>query len=148
MKTSKLFLLAITAFLAVWTVGCSTPAARIRKNPETFARLTPDEQTMIRNGQIGLGFTPEMVRLALGEPDHIHTRTDQTGTSEIWSYTSDDTPDGIGFYGWYHRSGYWGWDGPFYPYPLYPGHGYGREQVDFRVVFQSEKVVAVEQRRR
>lgn len=148
MKTSKYLLLAAAALLAFWTAGCTTPAARIRRNPEAFARLAPAEQTMIRKGQIGLGFTPEMVKLALGEPDHIHERTDRTGTREIWVYTSYDAPDEPAFYdGWYHRRRYWGWDGPFYPYPLYPGYGYSREHIDFRVVFKDGKVVAVEQRR-
>jgi hypothetical protein len=149
MKTSKPLLLAVAALLALGTAGCSTPAARIRRNPEAFARLTAGEQTLIKNGQIGLGFTPEMVRLALGDPDHIHTRTDPSGTSEIWSYTSDDAEDGPGFYyGWYHHPRYWGWDGPFPAYPLYSGYGYRRERVDFRVVFQDGKAVAVEQRKR
>jgi hypothetical protein len=148
MKTPKLFLLVIAVLTALGTAGCSTPQMRIRRDPATFARLTPDQQTMIRSGQVGLGFTPQMVRLALGDPDYIHTRTDSSGTSEIWSYTSDDAPDDFGFYyGWYHRPAYWGRGGPFYPYPLYAGYGYRREQLDFRVVFKDGKAVSIEQRR-
>jgi outer membrane protein assembly factor BamE (lipoprotein component of BamABCDE complex) len=147
MKTSTIFFLVAAALAALWGAGCSTPQTRIQRNPEVFSRLTSEEQTMVRNGQIGLGFTSEMVRLALGDPDYIDIRTDKTGTSEIWTYTSSETMDEMGFYnGWYHHSP-WGWGGPFFPYPLFAGRGYRREWVDFRVVFKDGKAVSVEQRR-
>jgi len=146
MKRPRHFLRVIGAAAAVWMAGCSTPAARIQRNPELFARLAPAEQALIRDGRIALGFTPEMVRLALGNPDHVHVRTDGAGTREIWSYTSRDAADEPYFYdGWYQRRRFGGWVGPYYP--MYPRSGYGFEQVDFRIVFKEGKAVAVDQRR-
>jgi len=130
---------ALLAALAV--AGCSTPETRINKNPEAFARLTPQQQDLIRKGQIAIGFDQEMVQLALGEPDHIITRTDATGISEIWSYTTYELPDGMPLYrGWYHR--YYRW-GPGYPY--YLSYPYRREYERLRVMFRAGKVISVEQ---
>lgn len=67
--------------------GCATPEARIRRNPQLFAQLAPDQQALIIRGQIAIGFDAEMVRLALGEPDRIQAGTDAADI-EIWSYLS------------------------------------------------------------
>ncbi|MDR0902337.1 MAG: hypothetical protein LBM92_06175 [Opitutaceae bacterium] len=87
MKSKKiLFLtgLAFTAFLA----GCSTPEMRIKKNPTVFASFTPAEQELVKQGRVAIGFTPSMVRIALGNPDRVTRRVDKNGTSEIWHYRS------------------------------------------------------------
>ena len=144
MKTSKFLLLAATALAALCVAGCSTSESRIRKNPEAFARLTPAQQDLIRKGQIAIGFDQEMVQLALGEPDHIITRTDTTGASEIWSYTTYESPDGMLLYrGWYHHYYYWG--DPMFPYYLdYP---YRRERDHYRVTFKDGKAVSIEEQK-
>jgi len=144
MKTSKFLLLAALALAALCITGCSTPESRIRKNPAAFARLTPEQQDLIRKGQIAIGFDQEMVQLALGEPDHITTRTDTKGVSEIWSYTTYELPDGGPLYrGWYHR--YYYWDDPLFPYYLdYP---YRRERDHYRVTFKDGKAVSIEEQK-
>jgi hypothetical protein len=142
MKTPG-FLLGAAALVAlVAMAGCATPAYRIRNNPEAFNRLTPEQQNLIRKGQIAVGFDPQMVELALGEPDHVTTRTTAEGVSEIWRYTTYDLPDGAPLYrGWYHR--YYCWGDPLFPYYLdYP---YRREHDHFRVTFKSGKVVSIEE---
>lgn len=125
--------------------GCSSPAARIRRDPEFFAQLLPAQQEMIRRGQVAVGFTAEMVRLALGEPDRTRVRTNADGTSEIWSYVTYDTTDGRPLYrGWYHR--YYRWDDPMYPY--YLAVPVRRERDRFRVEFRNGAVVALDQETR
>ena len=135
--------LAFTCVALVLAVGCATPDTRIRQNPELFAQLTPAEQQLIREGKVALGFTPEMVKLALGDPDRVYLRTDASGTSESWSYTSYEGPDGLLLYrGYYHRY-HRGWGDPFYPYYLsYPGR---REREYFKVVFTDGRVSSIEQ---
>lgn len=142
MKTSlRAALLATLAAALFLAAGCSTPASRIRKNPELFAQLSPDQQEMIRRGQVAIGFNAEMVRLALGEPDRLTTRTDQDSTSEIWSYITYDSPTGAPLYrGWYHH--YYMWGDPMYPYYLsVPAR---RERERFRVVFRNGHVTQLE----
>ena len=144
MKTRKILILA--AALAAGLVGCSTPEARINRNPEIFSRLTPADQETIKKGGVSVGFDQEMVKLALGEPDRVRTRTDASGTSEIWSYTTYESPDGGFLYrGLYHR--YYGWGDPFYPYYLsYPSR---RDHEHLRVVFdRNGKVTSVDQETR
>lgn len=97
---------------------------------------------MIRRGQVDIGFTGEMVRLALGEPDRISTRRDTDGTSEVWSYVTYDRLDGMPLYrGWYHR--YYLWDDPLYPY--YLSTSARRERDRFSVIFRNGRVQALEE---
>jgi len=139
MKT--MFLFFIAAAVAVFA-GCSTPEARIKKNPEIFSRLSAPDQQLIREGKVAIGFTPEMVRLALGDPDRVSTRTDAAGVNESWSYTTYETDEGVILYrGYYHR--FMGWGDPFFPYYMsYPSR---REREYFKVVFAGGRVSAVEQ---
>jgi len=134
-------ILALAAGL-IALAGCSTPETRIAKQPELFNRLTPDQQQMIREGRVGIGFDTEMVKLALGEPDRIRERIDETGRSEVWTYLMYEGSDGMLLYrGWYHR----GWGSPFYPYYLdIPSR---RERSRDEVVFREGRVVSVEQER-
>lgn len=129
MKTIlKLFVLAVG--LAV-LAGCMSPESRIRKNPELFAQLTPEQQNLIKEGKVGVGFTPDMVRLALGEPDRVRVRTDAKGSREIWHYVTYEGEDGVILYrGMYHR--YWG--GRYYPYyaNVTSYHVHNRVVVEFR----------------
>jgi hypothetical protein len=140
MKTF-LSLLALMSGLVLLS-ACSTPETRIAKQPELFNRLTPEQQQLIKEGRVGIGFDQEMVKLALGDPDRMRERIDASGRSEVWSYMTYESNDGMLLYrGWYHR----GWGSPFYPYYLtVPGR---RERSRDEVVFRDGKVVSVEQER-
>jgi len=142
MNPISLRLFFATALVALFAAGCSTPESRIEKNPGAFARLTPVQQDMIKKGQVGLGFDKEMVQLALGEPDRLITRTDGSGTKEIWSYTTYEGTDGVFLYrGWYHR--YYAFSDPLYPYYLNVPSRRDRER--FRVVFAADRVIEIQQ---
>lgn len=139
---SFLAVFALVCGLAVLT-GCSTTESRIAKQPDLFNRLTSEQQQMIREGRVGIGWDMDMVNLALGDPDRVRERTDASGTSEVWTYLIYESTDGALLYrGWYHR----GWGSPFYPYYLtVPGR---RERARDEVVFRNGHVVSVEQERR
>lgn len=60
---------------------------RIDDQRPLFDSLPAEAQQQIRRGEIALGFTPEMVRLAWGSADQVFTRvTDQRKTT-VWGYT-------------------------------------------------------------
>src|SRR5687768_8091252 len=53
--------------LLLFAAGCSTPASRISRHQEAFSEWPEAIQEKVRAGQIDLGFTPEQVRVALGD---------------------------------------------------------------------------------
>jgi outer membrane protein assembly factor BamE (lipoprotein component of BamABCDE complex) len=138
----RFFLSAVVGLLiAVAFSACTTTEHRISKNPDLFNRLTPEQQTMIKEGKVGLGFDKDMVYLAVGEPDRKITRTEASGSTEIWSYTTWESPDGVLLYrGGYHSRFRWGYD----PFPYYLSAPSRRSREYFRVVFKDDKVVTVE----
>lgn len=75
--------LASAALLA----ACSTtPEQRIAKNTAFFDTLPPPVRQKIRAGEVEIGFTPDMVRLALGEPSRVFSRQTETGAADLWVY--------------------------------------------------------------
>ena len=149
MKTSKSLLLFAAALSALWLSGCSTPETRIKGSPEVFARLNPDQQAMVKAGQVGIGFTQDAVKLALGDPNRITQRTDAAGTSEVWHYVEYESDTGVYLYTGYYQGwrggpwGGWGWGGG---YPYYADFPNRRERDHIRISFNSQGLVsAVEQ---
>ena len=144
MNTRRLIAVITSALLLA---ACASPATRIKAHPDIYARATPEQQSMISRGQIALGFPPDFVRLALGEPDRITQHIDQKGTETIWHYV-EFTTNG---YTYAYYGGY-----PFYtPYGPYIGGPFGfgptfveapREEKDrLRVIFKDDKVTSIEQ---
>ncbi len=86
MKTSTLGCAAVLAAAVFFNVGCSTTDSRIRSHQAAFDAAPADVQAKIRAGQVGVGFTPEQVTMALGDPDRRYTRTTANGTADIWAY--------------------------------------------------------------
>ncbi len=145
MKTSIFNFRAVAGAISLAVLaGCATPEARIQKNPELFASLAVSDQQAIKEGRAALGFTPEMVKLALGDPDRVLTKTDASGVSEVWRYTTYESEGGLYLYrGYYHRH-YWHGD-PFYPYYL---NYAGRRSRDYlKVTFTGGRVSAIEEER-
>ncbi|MCU0792021.1 MAG: hypothetical protein MUE42_04045 [Opitutaceae bacterium] len=135
----------LVAAAVVWLLAaCATPSARIKRNQEVFDQLAPAEQALIREGKVAIGFTQDMVRLAVGDPDQRWTRTDAAGRSELWTYSTYDTNLGAPLYrGYYHRSlgGY-----PIYGDALYSANARAREV--FKVTFVDGKVSEITQLQR
>lgn len=78
--------LPVIAVLALLWAGCSTVDSRIAKNRAEFSSWPAAVQDKVVAGKIDLGFTPEQVLMALGEPDRRFTRTSTDGTTAVWSY--------------------------------------------------------------
>jgi len=86
--------------------ACSTPDSRIESNRAAFNQYPADVQEKIKAGRVDIGFTPEMVRMAIGEPVRQLTRKTESGDSEIWIY-ADSKPQvslGLGFASFGHHS--------------------------------------------
>jgi outer membrane protein assembly factor BamE (lipoprotein component of BamABCDE complex) len=143
MKTHRILLLASAAALAALFAGCTTPESRIAKSPEVFARLNPDQQALVKAGQIAVGFDMDTVKLALGDPDRVLIETDVNGQHQVWRYVTYEDYQGVVIYGGYwHR--YRGWGGPYFwgGVPYYDGYP-ARVHERLRVVFDTAGHVAV-----
>jgi hypothetical protein len=131
--------LLIIGLLVGW-VGCTTtPERRIQQNPELFQGLSPAEQEAVRTGQVELGYTPEMVFLALGEPDRKITRKTPDDMREIWIYQGRFlTTDTVRVYDQY---------GSFRPVrsPMYLDRTVEHVYVRARLEFVEGELVSVEQ---
>jgi outer membrane protein assembly factor BamE (lipoprotein component of BamABCDE complex) len=143
MKKLKLLVVLSTALAGLALVGCSSPDSRIAANPAAFAALNPQQQALVKAGQVGIGMNMDAVKLALGDPDRVTLRADASGETQTWHYVTYEA-DGVFLYsGFYHR-GYGrrgGWWGPAYPYYLdYPNR---QVQDRFTVEFRNGVTISV-----
>lgn len=74
-------LLALTLLAA-----CSTPQTRAKGQVELMASLTPEERAQVEAGEVDLGFTEEMVMIALGKPDRKYSERTAAGERVVWAY--------------------------------------------------------------
>lgn len=80
---------ALTALLlAVFVAGCDTFARRARQRADTFATLSPEAREKLKKGVIEVGDTPDMVYIALGEPNEKRETADRRKHQEVWIYNS------------------------------------------------------------
>lgn len=141
---TTLMLAASLGFLA----GCQTVDDRIKQKPEVFAKLDAVTQDKVKQGIIDLGFSPDAVYFALGEPDQKRESVSAAGRSLTWIYnTYYDRYDGTRFAG-YRRSLYYD---PYlrsyrvYYQPVYADTYRTETEERIRVVFKDGKVTSLEQ---
>ena len=137
MKTLLKILLPAAALVVL--SGCSTVSSRIDQHADEYYQLDPDAQEKIRHGTIDVGFTPNMVYMALGKPDAKRQRTTNDGTSETWIYeTTYQTYEGttlVNYHRWYRydpfRRRYHVYWGPHFA-DVYRTHVDEKIRVEFR----------------
>jgi hypothetical protein len=84
MKTACLLLLGVAL---AGTPGCTTfPTDRIASHQADFNAWPPEVQAQVRAGQVGAGFTPEQVWIALGEPSAKTQAGGPGSLTEVWVY--------------------------------------------------------------
>ena len=86
MKTRFMGCIVMAAVMGVMAGCMSTPASRIKKEPGVFATFSPEIQAKVQQGQVEVGFTKDMVRLAQGLPQRVNTRITEAGQAEVWMY--------------------------------------------------------------
>lgn len=147
MKSRLLISLAFLGLL-LFSAGCQTVETRIKEKPAVFAGLDKTTQDMIKQGVIGIGYTEDMVYLAVGSPDQIRESVTTSTRTLIWIYNSYTS-----YYDGAYMMGYYGYG---YPYPYYRpyayyfappfGAGYRTEKEErIRVTFNDGKVTTIDQ---
>jgi len=86
----------LAAGVGLALLACSTVDSRIARQQELFDGYPPDVQRNIRRGVIEVGYTPEMVTMALGEPDRKVEMQTEDGIAEVWSYRRSVPGFGVG----------------------------------------------------
>jgi len=84
--------LALAALLAGGCGTTDTLAHRIEQNHEAYAGLSAEEKKQIQDGVITVGFSPEMVLMALGKPERI--LPGKGPGEEDWIYVNVYSRDG------------------------------------------------------
>ncbi|HTZ19717.1 MAG TPA: hypothetical protein VMC06_02460 [Opitutaceae bacterium] len=136
---SRLVLAALLLVLA----GCATtPADRIAQNQSTFDAWPAEVQAKVRAGQVGMGFTEDQVRIALGDPERVITRTTEHGIAMVWAYRHSKShfSFGLGMAGGGGHTGY-GAGVAVDDRPYFSGDA-------VHVVFMDHRVVSIETTRR
>ena len=143
----ELFTLGLTAIVLGLT-GCQSVESRIKEKPDVFAKLDVATQDKIKQGIIDLGFTEEMVYLALGDPDQKKESVSAAGQTVTWIYnTYYERYDGTHQIG-YRRQIY------FDPYlstyrihyhPAFVDSYVTEKEERIRIVFKEGKVSVIEQ---
>jgi hypothetical protein len=145
MKTT---LAALVAVLALTLSGCSTINSRINERASVFYALDPATQDQIRHGQVGIGYTPDMVYMALGRPTRSIVQQTSDRTAFTWIYKS--------FYEEYAGSAFAGYHRYAVPdrapgryvivtEPVYTDIYRERAEEYIRLTFRDGKVTAIDQ---
>jgi hypothetical protein len=77
---------ALLPLVCVLASCAINPQGRIDRDPQAFAALPAEQQDKVRAGEIGMGYSPAAVKLALGAPDRIVERETAEGRTEVWLY--------------------------------------------------------------
>jgi outer membrane protein assembly factor BamE (lipoprotein component of BamABCDE complex) len=142
-----IFTALLIGVLALLT-ACQTVDDRIKEKPEVFANVDKATQDKIKQGIIDIGYTEDMVYLALGAPDQKRESTTAAGRNVTWIYnTYYQRYDGTQFAG-YHRRVYF--DPHLRTYRVYyrPVYAetYSEEKEErIRIVFKDGKAAVIEQ---
>jgi hypothetical protein len=136
------------AGLVLALAGCNTIDHRISEKQDVFDRLDPQTQDKIRQGIVEVGYTEDMVYIALGPPDAQHQKITAKGDETTWIYkTYYEQFEGVEQVG-YRRVVFFDPADHFYHVyyepvstPVYSEH----EEDNIRVTFVNGKVAAIEQ---
>lgn len=85
MKALTRFLLPTLGLLLL--AGCASPVeSRIKSNAATFYALDPQTREKIRQQIVEIGYTPDMVYIAMGAPTERREQITEKGSTIVWSY--------------------------------------------------------------
>jgi hypothetical protein len=133
---------AFSLLALLLVVACSSPESRIQASAAAFNAWPADVQQKVKAGQVDVGFTEEMVVVALGGPDGKSTRTAAEGTSEVWTYLDHGPRFSIGV-GMGSARG-----GTVYGGAVAVGDDGFRAEEKMRVIFNGGRVTAIERRKK
>lgn len=146
MKLRFLALLLLSTVLAL--AGCNTTSSRIRQKSEVFASLPPVDQERLRQGNVAIGDSPDMVFIAIGAPDRRIERISAGAQKMEWVYRRYfESYSGSAFAGYRRVVGFDRATGRriVYTEPVYADVYRGETEEYLRVIFEGNRVSAIEE---
>ncbi|MDB6093661.1 MAG: hypothetical protein JWM32_1223 [Verrucomicrobia bacterium] len=134
--------------LALLAAGCSTIDSRIKEKSATFAGLDAPTQEKLRKGRVEVGYTKDMVYIALGQPDERKEHVTGQGQTETWIYTSTyDEYAGTAHVGYRRRFVRDSRSGATYVYlePVFSDVYQELTEETIRIIFKDGRVEAMEE---
>ena len=88
MKLSLRSLLVILVPAVFFLQGCDTSgvAGRAQEKATVYNALSPAVQKHIKDGSVEVGYTEDMVYIALGKPNSVETKFVGSGPVQVWVY--------------------------------------------------------------
>lgn len=89
MKKSILTAFVLPACVALLALtGCESTgvSARIQEKSAAYAALSPEQQKLVKAGEIEIGFTSDMVYMSLGKPSEVENKDTPDGSVAMWTY--------------------------------------------------------------
>ncbi|MGC4071442.1 MAG: hypothetical protein QM760_02770 [Nibricoccus sp.] len=80
MKTPLVLFSCLAALVLART---STVESRIEEKSHVFNTLSPDAQAHIKQGLVDIGYTQDMVYMAMGKADRVTERANEGGTETV-----------------------------------------------------------------
>jgi len=78
----------VTGMMLAGCDASSGVAARIQEKSTVFAQLTPEQKKNIEDGAIEMGYTTDMVYMALGKPSKVREKAAPEGTVLMWTFNN------------------------------------------------------------
>ena len=86
-KITTRLLRAAAGLAFVLLAACSTINSRIQANSAVFDALPLETQERIRKGIVEVGYTPQMVYIAMGDPTEKRSSRSASRDRETWIYS-------------------------------------------------------------
>lgn len=87
----KYLIPAVAALLlTLFITGCESSGgipARAQEKSAAYGALKPWQKKYIDKGSVSVGFTPDMVYIAMGNPDKVDQADLPEGKAEMWTYS-------------------------------------------------------------
>jgi hypothetical protein len=145
MKIRTLFMVTL---LGAWLAGCNTFERRAEEKSDTFFALDEATRERLRERNLRVGDTLDMVYIAMGAPDERRVRHSADGSDTTWVYNAYwQEYQGqalVGYRRYVVRDSETGRYRIYYE-PVRESVFAPREEERIRVTFRDDKVTAIEQ---
>ena len=90
MKTQSILLPVLAAAGMLLSAGCASFDSRTEEKSYVFESLAPETKQRLKDGEIHIGDSKDMVYIALGDPSDKRSSVTENGEKTTWIYATYD----------------------------------------------------------